>query len=150
MPTIFDVNPNELIEAVAKELQKVSDIQPPAWAPLVKTGINRERPPVRADWWYVRSAAILRSVRLLGPVGVSKLRTKYGGIKNRGHKPEKFYRAGGNIIRKVLQQLEKAGLLKQVEKGVHKGRIATPAAISMMDKAAVKIYNSKKAKPKAE
>ncbi|MBT7903072.1 30S ribosomal protein S19e [Candidatus Woesearchaeota archaeon] len=146
MPTMFDVPVNDLIEDVAKELQNMPEIEAPEWAPLVKTGMNRERPPVRKDWWYVRSAALLRSIRILGPVGVSKLRRKYGGVKNRGHKPERFYRASGNIIRKSLQQLEKAGLIKYVEKGVHKGRIITPKGVSMMDKLAVTIHKNKNSK----
>ena len=41
-----------------------------------------------------------------GPIGVSKLRTKYGGKKNRGHKPEHFYKGSGSVARKVLQQFE--------------------------------------------
>ena len=146
MPTIFDVPVNDLLEEVAKELQNISEIQPPEWAFFVKTGVNRERHPARKDWWFMRSAAILRSVRLLGPIGVSKLRTKYGGTKNRGHKPERFCKASGNIIRKSLQQLEKAGLVKQVEKGVHKGKVITPKGVSLLDKTAVKIYKSTKSK----
>ena len=41
--------------------------------------------------------------------GVSKLRTKYGSKKNRGFKPEEFRKAGGKIIRTILQQSDKAG-----------------------------------------
>ncbi|MBN2111795.1 40S ribosomal protein S19, partial [Candidatus Woesearchaeota archaeon] len=104
----------------------------------------------REDWWYVRAASILRKVSMLGPVGVSKLRTLYGGKKDRGMKPEKFMKGSGNIIRKALQQLEKAGLAKQAEKGTHKGRVITPKGKSLLDKAAVKIQKSspKKAEEK--
>jgi len=140
MATIYDVPVNKLLEEVAKELQQMSDIQAPEWASYVKTGMHKERPPQQEDWWYMRCAAVLRSVRVLGPVGVAKLRVKYGGRKNRGHKPDAFRKGSGNIIRKVLQQLEKSGLLVQTVKGVHKGRIASPKGVSLLDKCAVKIY----------
>ncbi len=140
MPTIYDVPVNDLIEAAAKELQNVSEIKPPSWSVFVKTGMHKDRPPVRDDWWFVRCAAVLRTVRIKGPVGVQKLRTKYGGRKRRGHKPEHFYKGSGNILRKVLQQLEAAGLVVQAKEGNHKGRVATPKGISLLDKSAVKIY----------
>ncbi|MBW2965302.1 40S ribosomal protein S19, partial [Candidatus Woesearchaeota archaeon] len=64
--------------------------------------------------------------------------------KNRGHKPEKFCKGSGSILRKVLQQLEAAGLLKNEKEGVRKGRVITPKGISLMDKAAVRLYKTKK------
>ena len=144
MPTMHDVPVNILIEEVAKELHNFNEIKPPVWTVFVKTGMHKERPPKRADWWYVRAAAVLRSVRRLGPVGVEKLRGKYGGKKNMGHKTEHVFKGSGSIIRKVLQQLESAGLIKKGEKGVHKGRLITPKGISLMDKAAVRLYKEMK------
>ncbi len=139
MSNIYNVDPNELIEAAAKKLAEQSIVKPPAWAPYTKTGMHKERPPERSDWWYLRAAALLRSVYRLGPIGTSKLRKKYGGRKNRGYRPEHFYPGSGAIIRKALQQLEQAGFLKQVEKGVHKGRILTPKGKSFLDKIAVEL-----------
>jgi len=86
-----------------------------------------------------KGASILRKILIKGPIGVSKLRIFYGNRKNMGMAPEHFVIAGGNIIRKLLQQLEKAGLAKQTEKGVHKGRILTPKGISLLDKTAAEI-----------
>ena len=151
MASIYEVKPEEFIEELSEELKKFKEIKAPVWAPFVKTGVFKEKPPVRDDWWHVRSAAILRSVAKLGPVGTSKLRKKYGGKKNRGVRPEHFYRGSGSIIRKVLQQLEKAGLVKQEAKGIHKGRVITPKAASLMDKLAAKMSNvNKKEKVKAK
>ncbi len=141
--TIYDVDPTELIEELAKELQKIEFIRPPEWAAYVKTGAHKERPPAREDWWYIRSASVLRKVRLKGPIGVSKLRIFYGGKKNRGYAPERFKRGSGNILRKALQQLEKSGLIKKEKKGVHKGRIITPKGIKLMDNVADKIAGRK-------
>ena len=116
------VEPNKLIEAVARELRKIKEIRPPEWAKFVKTGVYKERPPEQEDWWYIRLASILRKIYIYGPVGVSRLRTAYGGCKNRGVKPEKFRKGSGSIIRKALQQLEAVGFVKTVER---KGRVIT-------------------------
>tara|TARA_Y100000310_G_C20672031_1_gene810811 strand:+ start:2259 stop:2627 length:369 start_codon:yes stop_codon:yes gene_type:complete len=113
------------IQDIANKLKEKKELTPPAWSKVVKTGVHKERPPVQEDWWYVRAAAILQSVHRLGPVGVSKLRTKYGGRKNRGVKPEHHRKGSGSVIRKILQQLEAAKLIKQDQKGSHKGRVIT-------------------------
>lgn len=137
MTHILTVNSSILIQKVADELKKEKLVKPTIWAPFVKTGHHKERRPDSEDWWYMRSAAILRSIAKLGPIGTQKLRTKYGGRKNRGHKPEHAYKASGAVIRNILQQLEKSGLIVQAQKGAHKGRILTPKGISLMDKTAM-------------
>ncbi len=135
--SIHDIPKTELIERAAKALQGVQALQPPQWAIFVKTGTFKERQPVRDDWWFVRAAAILRRLAAsTRAIGVQKLRTLYGGRKNRGHAPERFYPGSGSIIRKVLQQLDKAGFSKNIEKGEHKGRIITPQGQSFLGKIA--------------
>ena len=136
MTRILRVDPNALINKTAEELKKQKLVQPTEWSKFVKTGHHKERLPDNPDWWYFRSAAVLRAVARLGPIGTQKLRTKYGGKKNRGHKPVHRYRASGAIIRKVLQQLESAELIKKTVKGVHKGRVLTPKGTSFLDKIA--------------
>jgi len=44
--------------------------------------------------------------------------------------------SAGNHLRKMLQQLEKAGFAKQTQKGVHKGRILTPKGQAFLEKVA--------------
>jgi len=139
MATVYDVSGNELVEKTAEELKKVSQIKPVSWASFVKTGVHKERPPMKDDWWYARAASILKYIYKLGPIGVSKLRNKYGGRKNRGHAPEHTFTGSGNIVRKIIQQLDAAGLTKQVDKGQHKGRIITPKGKSLLDKVATQI-----------
>ncbi len=119
-----DVDPKKFIEICKEELKKVDAIKPPLWARFVKTGTHKKLPPKQKDWWYTRAASILRRIYLDGPVGVERLRTYYGGRKDRGHKPEKFRKSGGSIIRKCLQQLESAGLIEK-NKGRKKGRIVS-------------------------
>jgi len=147
MPTMYDADAQELVSKTAEELKKIPEIKPPSWAPFVKTGMHKQRPPVNDDWWYIRTASVLRTIYRLGPVGVSKLRNKYGGKKNRGVKKEHFYKGSGNILRKALQQLEKAGFVKFAEKGVHKGRVITPKGRSFLDKIASNVQG---VKPKQE
>ncbi len=123
MPTAYDVKPGELIKKATDELKKTAIIKKPPWANFVKTSPARERIPVDKDWWYVRAASILRKLYTTDKaIGTNKLRNFYGGKKNRGHKPERFYPGSGKIIRTILQQLEKAELIKQITEGVHKGR----------------------------
>lgn len=139
---MYDVSTQELIDEAAKELKDL--IQKPEWADFVKTGVHKERPPTRDDWWHVRAAAILRTVHLKGPIGVSKLRVKFGGKKDRGVRPEHFAKGSGSIIRKILQQLEQAELLRFTEKTVHKGRVTTPKGASVLFSAAKKVKAGKK------
>ncbi|MBI2541185.1 30S ribosomal protein S19e [Candidatus Woesearchaeota archaeon] len=142
MAIMYDADAQELILKTAEELKKIPEIKPPEWALFVKTGMHKERPPVKDDWWYTRAASVLRAVYRLGPIGTEKLRTKYGGKKNRGVKKEHFFKGSGNILRKSLQQLEKAGLVKFTENGVHKGRVITPKGRSLLDKIAVQIHGT--------
>ncbi len=149
MATPNDINPNELIGELSKHLKTVAEIKPPVWAKFVKTGHHKERPPVNTDWWHIRAASVLRTVYMTGPIGTSKLRTKYGGKKNRGVASEHSYKGSGSIIRKVLQQLEKAGLILQAAKGMHKGRVISPKGRSLLNKIA-KGINPAIIKPKTE
>ena len=153
MTTMYDVPANVLIKRVAEELKKSGSVVPPQWAGFVKTGVSKERPPVDQDWWYVRAASVLRKTYMNGPIGVSKLRRKYGGNKNRGYKPERFYKGSGNILRKVFQQLETAKLITKSKTG-KPGRVITAEGKSMLDKLAAKISRENpvkvSAKPKAK
>ncbi|MBN1175888.1 30S ribosomal protein S19e [Candidatus Woesearchaeota archaeon] len=141
---LYTVDQQKLVLAVAEELK--NHIEMPEWALFVKTGSHRETLPRNADWWYIRAASVLRYCNMKGPVGVSKLRTKYGGRKNRGMAPDKFALASGKVIRVILQQLEAAKLLKQDVVGTHKGRVATPTGAAILVKAAKSLGNEKSAK----
>ncbi len=138
MPTARDVPADLLIERLKEKLKEFPEVQPPEWAKYVKTGSHRERPPHQEDWWYIRAASILRAIYLRGPVGVEQLRTKDGGRKDRGVKPEHVRKASGHIIRKILQQLEEAGLLVKIER---KGRTISPKGQSLLDKLAGEILS---------
>lgn len=131
MTTAYDVPADVLINKLSAYLKdNVREIHPAQWAGYVKTGSHVERVPQNPDWWYVRSASMLRKLYMNGPVGVSRLRKEYGGRKRRGVRPAHFAKAGGNIIRTILQQLEQAGL---VQKDGAKGRIVSGKGRSLLD-----------------
>ena len=131
MTTAYDVPADVLIDRLSGYFKEnVRDLQPPEWSGYVKTGSHVERVPQNPDWWYVRSASIIRKLYMNGPVGVSRLRKEYGGRKRRGVRPAHFAKAGGNIIRTILQQLEQAGLAQK--QGV-KGRTVTGKGRSLLD-----------------
>lgn len=134
MVKTYNIPISELVEKIAGELKNMEELRPPTWSEFAKTGTHKERAPLNEDWWYMRAASILRKIQILGPVGVSKLKTKYGGKKNRGLKPERFYKGSGSIIRKVLQQLESAELIKHVTINSHKGRVLTPKGEKLIAK----------------
>jgi len=133
MTSIKKISPKEANDILAQELKKMKGIEAPEWSNFVKTGNHKQRPPENPDWWYVRAASILRNIYTHGPVGVSRMRMRYGGRKNRGRKPEKFVRASGNIIRKITQQLRNSDLIK-LSNGDKKGNIITSKGQSMLDK----------------
>ncbi|OIO64729.1 30S ribosomal protein S19e [Candidatus Woesearchaeota archaeon CG_4_10_14_0_2_um_filter_57_5] len=133
MAGVYDAAPQELIAKASKELAKNPVCKAPEWAQFAKTGAHKERQPDRLDWWHTRLAAVLRTVYMRGPVGVSKLSVKYGGAKNKGAAPSKFVRGSRNVLRTSLQQLEAAGLVAQAKTG-RKGRIVTAKGKSFLDK----------------
>ena len=137
MTNVYDVPADSLIQRVSEKLkEEYKEVKPPSWAPFVKTSAHKERAPEDPQWWFKRCASILRKVYLNGPVGVSRLRTAYGGSKDRGRKPEHSYKGSGAIIRNALKQLEAAGLIEKVELG----RVISPKGKSLLDKVAHEIY----------
>ena len=138
MATVREVSPQKLVIGTAEALKKVDTIKPHPASSFVKSGVFADRPPSQQDFWYLRSAAILRKVYLTGPVGTQRLRTAFGGRHRRGHKPAHHAKAGGKFIRQMLQQLETSGFIKKVEKP-SKGRIITPQGQKFLDKIATKL-----------
>ncbi len=134
LTTPYDVPASQFIEKLAKYLREnVDEVQPPAWASMAKTGTHVEKQPQNPNWWYTRSASILRKVYVHGPLGIEKLRADYGGRKDFGTKPEHAVKAGGSNIRKSLQQLEAAGL---IQKASPRGRTMAPKGRKLLQEVA--------------
>ena len=144
MVSVKDVPADIFIQKLSEYIKSnIKNVHPPEWALWVKTGVSKERPPDDPDWWYIRAASILRKLYLKGPLGVDDLRSMYGGRKNKGARPEHSYEGSGSIIRKILQQLENAGLVEKTKKG----RLLTSKGTSLMDKMAYEIRKSLEIKP---
>ena len=133
-----DVPIQKLIEKLSEELKKNESIKPPDWSKYVKTGVSEERPPLQKDWWFLRSAAVLRKIYINGPVGVQRLRTAFGGSRRRGLKGAHHKKAGGKILRLIIQQLEKSGYIQKVDKP-KKGRIVTSKGQGLLNKVSKEI-----------
>ncbi|MFC2143171.1 40S ribosomal protein S19 [Candidatus Aenigmatarchaeota archaeon] len=127
---IFDVSAEELSNKLAEELS--SKMKQPEWSLFVKTGTSRQRPPEQKNWYFIRSGTILKRIYINGPVGVERLRSYFGSSKNLGHQPSHFKKAGGKIIRSIIQELEKLGYIEVAKN--KKGRVTTKAGREFVNK----------------
>lgn len=145
MPTVYDVPAEALIKKLVEHLRRVPQITPPSWSYYVKTGPHAERPPQDKDWWFTRSASLLRKIYLHGPIGMHDLESKYGGRTRVGYSLSHHRDASGSPIRKALQQLEAAGL---VSKQQGKGRVLTAKGTSLLDRLSTELFEElEKTKP---
>ncbi len=114
---VYELNAQEYNLKLAEALKKIPEFQKPEWIEFVKSGAGKARPIDDLDFWYKRAASILRQIYRKDTVGTNRLRTKYGSKKERGARPEEFRRAGGKIIRVILQQSDKVGFT-EIVKGI--------------------------------
>jgi len=135
MADIMNIEAAKYNNSLAEALKKVKEFEKPEWVEFVKSGANKSRPINEADFWHKRAASILRQIYIHNIVGVQRLRTRYGSRKDRGSQPKKFVRGGGKIIRLILQQAEKAGLIEKAE-GKKKGRQLTKNGKEFLEKIA--------------
>jgi len=124
MVDIRIIEPGKYNKLLAEALKKVPEFKKPEWVDFVKTGTNRQRPSSEEDFWQKRAASVLKQLYVKGIAGVQRLRTRYGGRKDRGMKPAKFVKGGGKIIRVILQQADLAGFTEKI-KGKKSGRELT-------------------------
>ncbi|GAB7091940.1 30S ribosomal protein S19e [Halorubrum luteum] len=113
MVTIYDVPADALIEELAARLEE--RIDEPAWVGFAKSSSGNELPPEQEDFWYVRSASLLRKVAQNEPVGVERLATEYGSKKRGSNRyavrPGEHAGGSRKLIRASLQALEEDGLV---------------------------------------
>ena len=140
--SLYDVPADEFNRKLAEALKQIEEFKMPEWAKFVKTSVHKERPPQENEFWYKRAASILRQIYIKKVVGVSRLRTRYGGRKDRGVKPERFRKGSGKIIRVILQQAEKAGFVEKF-KGKKSGRQLTEKGKLFLDSIKVEEIKSK-------
>jgi small subunit ribosomal protein S19e len=112
--SVYELSAQEFNLKLAEALKQIPEFEEPEWVHFVKSSPSKERPIEDENFWHKRAASILRQIYKKRIVGVNRLRTKYGSKKNRGYKPERFMKAGGKIIRTILQQCDKAGFTEKV------------------------------------
>ncbi len=135
MANVRTVEPGKYNKILAEALKNIPEFKKPEWVDFVKTGINKARPSSEEDFWQKRAASILRQIYIKGILGVQRMRTRYGGRKDRGVRPAIFVKGGGKIIRVILQQAETAGLVEKV-KGKRSGRQLTKKGKDFMEELA--------------
>ncbi|QIW99496.1 hypothetical protein AMS68_005014 [Peltaster fructicola] len=113
--SVRDVPADKFIEAYAAFLKRQGKLPIPGWSDTVKTSNAKELPPQSIDWFYVRAASVARHIYVRKTVGVGRLRKVHGGVKNRGSRPSHHVDASGSVDRKIMQALEKIGVLEQDE-----------------------------------
>ncbi len=113
MADIRTIAPEKYNKLLAEALKKIPEFKKPEFIDYVKSGAHKARPINDEDFWHKRAASILRQIYIRKIVGVNRLRTRYGGRKDRGMSPPKFKKSGGKIIRMLLQQAESAGFLEK-------------------------------------
>jgi len=139
--SIYVVQPEKLVEAIAEKLKEFPEISPPKGSEFWKTAFFKELAPIDSEnFWYIRCASLLRKVKKFGPIGVKKLRKFYGGRNRKGKGLHHSARGSGKIIRVALQQLEKANLIKMKEK---QGRVLSSEGTSLLERTAYVIVRSK-------
>ena len=114
---VYELNVGEYNLKLAEALKKVPEFEKPEWVSFVKSGPGKSRPIDDLDFWHKRAASILKQIYRKKILGVSRLITRYGSKKQRGVRPEEFRKAGGKIIRTILQQSDRAGFT-EIAKGM--------------------------------
>jgi small subunit ribosomal protein S19e len=125
-----DVPPSRLLPPLAAELRSRGAVAPPPWATFVKTGVHKERAPSAPDWWYLRSASVLRKIYVSGHVGIERLASEYGGKRDRGSAPYHARSGSRAVLREIVQQLERAGLVRAYK---NLGRRVSPEGQKLLD-----------------
>ncbi len=138
MITVNMVPADVLISKLADYIKtNVREVQPPEWSYFAKTASFKERIPDDVEnWWYIRTASLMRKLYVDGPFGLSKAQVIYGGLKRRGTRPPRSSRAPSHSARLMLQQLEKAGLVTKTKEG----RTLSSKGRSLLDKLAYEIF----------
>ncbi|KNH01779.1 40S ribosomal protein S19 [Perkinsela sp. CCAP 1560/4] len=137
---VKDVDANQWIEAFAQHLKAQGKLNIPEFVDYAKTGVSRVLPPSNPDWFYVKSAAILRRVYIRPFTGIGGLKKVFGSTWGQS-RPLHFKKASGSVIRKSLQALEALNL---IAKSDDEGRVITKIGRRDCDRVAMKLLGRTK------
>ena len=140
--SIYIVEPGTLIQALAIKLKEYGEIKPPEGSEFWKTAFFKELAPDDSDnFWYIRCGSLLRKINKFGPIGVNRLRKRYGGKNKKTAGLRHSAKGSGKIIRVALQQLENANLINKTEKD---GRILSKEGRSLIERTAYSLLRKNK------
>ncbi|MEL9914363.1 MAG: 30S ribosomal protein S19e [Thermoplasmatales archaeon] len=140
MVNLKDVPPDILIKELSSRL-KGQVVEPP-WIKEVKTGQHKERGPEDPDWYFIRTASVLRKIALNSPIGVESLASEYGGKIDRGSARYHAGKGSRKIIRSVVQELERLGYVTKNRKGRSISPAGTKMLISVANEIASKLKDN--------
>lgn len=129
---IYQINHQKFITAISSYLKNNSQLEIPKDYIFKKTCSGKENCPLDSEWYYSRTASILRRTMVYmvqndnKGITTARLASVYGCSKNRGFRPSKHVPATKSIIKKGFRDLESIGWIKKEEKG----RILTEKAIN--------------------
>jgi small subunit ribosomal protein S19e len=126
-----DVPADSLLPRLAAELKNRKAVEPPKWAPFVRTGVHTQLAPTQRDWWYLRSASVMRKIYLVGPAGVERLSAEYGGRRDRGSAPYHARTGSRAVLRTIVHQLERSGLVQPLK---NRGRRLSAEGQRLLDR----------------
>merc|ERR1719348_148120 len=127
---MFDTPSNKLISEIATYLEQNDKLTLPKYVDIMKTSSGKENSPQQKNWYYTRTASILRKIAINTEsdldysvderkpkmhkaftqeknLTVTKLSSMYGCKKNRGCRPGKKVRSYRSLIVMILKDLEK-------------------------------------------
>ena len=96
MVKVYDVPADIFIDELRNVLKNYEEIEKPSFADFVKTGPHKGKQPSDPDWWFIRTASILRKLYITPEIGVQRLRNAYGG--------KKVVDISQNVSQKVVEQ----------------------------------------------
>ena len=137
---VREVPPQLFIDTLAKHFETTRLFSIPEWTDLIKTGSLKQMPPNFTNWYYTRTASIVRQVYLHPGTSVESLRNYYGKNVDSGFTPNHHGKASGKVIRSCLQDLEKIGWIKQSEDKI--GRMITDKGQKQLDILAQEVAKS--------
>ena len=138
MANIFEIESDKLVKRAADKLRE-QKIAKPAYVDYVKSGAGRDRAPTDDTFWYMRCASILRQTYVNGPIGIAKLRVRYGNRMRHTVAHPHHKRAGGSIIKDAFDTLEKIGYISKTKEG----RVISNKGRSFLDGVANELLKSK-------
>ncbi|KAL0229959.1 hypothetical protein PCE1_003523 [Barthelona sp. PCE] len=117
MPGLKQVTADQFIQACGLHLKNANILELPTEITYIKSAPGRELGPQDPDWFFKRAAAILRRVYIQPGIGLGGFAKYFGAKARNGHARNHGALAARGVIRRIIQNFEKAGLIEQSTKG---------------------------------